>query len=574
MPETTMTDTRPRLVLLKGSSPPDPSQMQALEAVFEVIRADDPCSARRILDESPAHTFILSPADAQSPEDMPGSIAEAAEVLHCIGEGVALVNDEGRITWHNHRFDRFDQRVRNFFSERCQSALQLFRAAGPSGECGKPGRCERFSFSDGRDHFEMMVCPADLCADDPAVVTDVVGVIWEVTRSRELQAKIDALDAAGSELMRIEAASIAQLNLAARLKLLEEKIVHYVHDLLHFDNFEIRLLDRQSNQLELVISEGISPMKIGEVMYADLSNNGISGYVAATGTSYICPDVSQDPLYREGLSNPGSSLTVPLRLHDRVIGVFNVEAHAKNAFAEDDRQFAEIFGWYIAMAMNILDLLVVEHYTTNEQVASVVLDELSIPLERIVRQAGDMRGQVAADSAIGQGLEEIVKAAEEIRSRMEACAAGPRTILGAEKELSRLQPDPLMIGKRVLVADDEPSIGGTINSILTQKGCEVTHFQTGLETIEAIRAAPDHGGPYDLVISDIRMPDRNGYEVFRAAQEVSSDTRVILMTGFGYDPHHSIVRASQEGLSSFLFKPFQATQLVDAVARALSDRGN
>ena len=75
---------------------------------------------------------------------------------------------------------------------------------------------------------------------------------------------------------------------------------------------------------------------------------------------------------------------------------------------------------------------------------------------------------------------------------------------------------------------------------------------------------------YDLVISDIRMPDHNGYEVFRAAKSICNDTPVILMTGFGYDPHHSIVRASQEGLHSFLFKPFNAGQLLELIEKAFS----
>jgi DNA-binding NtrC family response regulator len=44
------------------------------------------------------------------------------------------------------------------------------------------------------------------------------------------------------------------------------------------------------------------------------------------------------------------------------------------------------------------------------------------------------------------------------------------------------------------------------------------------------------------------------------------------MTGFGYDPHHSIVRASQEGLQSFLFKPFKAVQLVEEAKRALTPK--
>jgi DNA-binding NtrC family response regulator len=46
-------------------------------------------------------------------------------------------------------------------------------------------------------------------------------------------------------------------------------------------------------------------------------------------------------------------------------------------------------------------------------------------------------------------------------------------------------------------------------------------------------------------------------------------TPVILMTGFGYDPHHSIVRASQEGLQAVLFKPFEVERLLDEVRKAL-----
>ena len=48
-------------------------------------------------------------------------------------------------------------------------------------------------------------------------------------------------------------------------------------------------------------------------------------------------------------------------------------------------------------------------------------------------------------------------------------------------------------------------------------------------------------------------------------------TQVILMTGFGYDPNHSIVRSTQEGLHCFLFKPFQAQHLVDEVRKAVAE---
>ena len=52
-------------------------------------------------------------------------------------------------------------------------------------------------------------------------------------------------------------------------------------------------------------------------LFASREGNGISGYVAATGRSYICPDVLHDPRYIPGLDQARSSLTVPLFLHDK-----------------------------------------------------------------------------------------------------------------------------------------------------------------------------------------------------------------------------------------------------------------
>jgi DNA-binding NtrC family response regulator len=73
-----------------------------------------------------------------------------------------------------------------------------------------------------------------------------------------------------------------------------------------------------------------------------------------------------------------------------------------------------------------------------------------------------------------------------------------------------------------------------------------------------------------LILSDIKMPNKNGYEVFAAARAAHRDCAVILITGFGYDPNHAIVRASKEGLTGVLFKPFKVEQLMEEVRNALS----
>lgn len=563
-----MTPTRPRLLLVPGDSLGESSLLESLRPMFDVVEIEDAAAAARLAEEDPG-SLILLPTEkiCQYLQSTPPQ--EAAAILQFIGEGVGVVDDAGSFTWMNSRLGEFPQELRQRFSDLCRKALGLLNSTGePVVPLGRH-RSRKFSFHCGEHHYELVTSPASADPDDEHRVSSVVGVVWDVTASRRLLEKLDAIDAAGSELMKIEAAAISKLTLPQRLKLLEDKIVHFVHDLLEFDHFEVRLLDRETNRLELVIAVGITPERIGEVIFPEPQGSGISGYVAATGESYLCAIVKDDPLYREGLDDAASSLTVPLKLHDRVIGVFNIESKKLNAFDENDRQFATIFGRYVAMAMNILDLLLVERYTTNERLARTVLSELDEPLDDITNRATALREEHLADGKTRKDLDGIIESVGSIRRRIESCTAGPRTILGAEQELSRSKLDPSLIGKRVLVADDEATIRKSVAAILAHRGCDVTVCCNGSETMKILEATRSKSPTFDLIISDIKMPDYSGYEVFCKSKQISPATPVILMTGFGYDPHHSIVRASQAGLHSFLFKPFKAEQLLTEVKKAL-----
>ena len=121
-----------------------------------------------------------------------------------------------------------------------------------------------------------------------------------------------------------------------------------------------------------------------------------------------------------------------------------------------------------------------------------------------------------------------------------------------------------MSERSALVIDDEPMIRQTIGDLLRRFGCSVHGVAEGNKAVEMINK-----NDYDLVLSDIKMPGKNGYEIFAAAKDKSAELPVILMTGFGYDPNHSIVRARKEGLSAVLFKPFKVDQLLGQIRQAL-----
>src|SRR6185436_19303221 len=104
----------------------------------------------------------------------------------------------------------------------------------------------------------------------------------------------------------------------------------------------------------------------------------------------------------------------------------------------------------------------------------------------------------------------------------------------------------------------------TISGVLSKYGCEVDSACDGAEAVAMVQSRP-----YDLVLADIKMPNKNGYEVFAATRDARPSTPVILITGFGYDPNHSIVRARREGLAAVLFKPFKVDQLLLEIRAAL-----
>jgi CheY-like chemotaxis protein len=487
---------------------------------------------------------------------------QASLILNTLGEGVCIVDGEARCNWMNKKMQAWPARVHERIRRTCQEAFDLFTKQYSQQPLENPpaNRSKRYTLNiDDQQYFEMIASPV---VNPAGLVVQIVAVIWDATSTRRLQQKIDAIDGAGRELVRLEGEALSKLNVGQRLKLLEDKIIKYTRDLMHFDHFAIRLLDPKNNKLELVIAVGLPQEATDIELFAQPEGNGISGYVAATGRSYICPDVERDPRYVMGLDQARSTLTVPLRLHDKVIGIFNVESRQRAAFNEDDRQFAEIFGRYVAVALNILNLMIVERVSTSHKVADDVRTEVAGPINDILSDANALMQDYIGNEDLRAKLQQIVDNTKMISRCLHQVSEGPNTILGAADV--KEEADPILCGAEILVADDEPNIRTTICDILRKFKANVVVACNGAEAISQIEKRT-----FSLVISDIKMPDKTGYDVFAAARRHSQAMPVILMTGFGYDPHHSIVRASQEGLQAVLFKPFKVNQLLAEIRKAL-----
>jgi excisionase family DNA binding protein len=117
---------------------------------------------------------------------------------------------------------------------------------------------------------------------------------------------------------------------------------------------------------------------------------------------------------------------------------------------------------------------------------------------------------------------------------------------------------------RVLVADDEASIRDLLAKTLALAEYEVDLVPDGRSAIERLRIMP-----YDLLITDLKMPGIDGLAVIREARRLRADIPVIIITGFSTEA--SAIEAVNLGVSGYLTKPFRVPRVLATAAKALGE---
>ena len=114
----------------------------------------------------------------------------------------------------------------------------------------------------------------------------------------------------------------------------------------------------------------------------------------------------------------------------------------------------------------------------------------------------------------------------------------------------------------VLVVDDEPLILNLVKEILSQEGYQVETAGNGKEALQALQAHP-----FDVVLTDMMMPDMTGMELVQYLRLHHPDTLVIVFTG--YANYEDAVEAVRQGAFDYLPKPVQTDTLRHAIRQAL-----
>lgn len=121
---------------------------------------------------------------------------------------------------------------------------------------------------------------------------------------------------------------------------------------------------------------------------------------------------------------------------------------------------------------------------------------------------------------------------------------------------------------RVLLADDDPILREIAQEYLRQAGYEVTLAQDGREALAATRA-----GAFDLIITDMFMPNLDGIELLQALKAAASTTPVLGMSGgiAGCDAAILLAAAKGIGATGVLPKPLRRDSFLAAVRAAMDD---
>jgi two-component system response regulator (stage 0 sporulation protein F) len=118
---------------------------------------------------------------------------------------------------------------------------------------------------------------------------------------------------------------------------------------------------------------------------------------------------------------------------------------------------------------------------------------------------------------------------------------------------------------KILVVDDEEGARDLFNTILTDEGYEVALANGGEEALGLFKS-----GPFNLVITDIKMPIMDGLQLLQEIRKMGSKTDVIMVTAYG--EVESYLKAMSLGAAEYINKPIRIKELKQIVHKVLTEQ--
>jgi CheY-like chemotaxis protein len=243
-----------------------------------------------------------------------------------------------------------------------------------------------------------------------------------------------------------------------------------------------------------------------------------------------------------------------------------VESPEPRAFTESDLQFLEIFSRDVALALNTLELLVAQRANACQESVEAIHGAVALPVDEILNDAVNiMERYIGHEPQVVERLQRILRNARDVK---QAITKVGEKMSPAKAVPAGLQIDehPHLRGVRVLVVDADETVRSAAHALLERYGCVVETAHDGGEAVFMVRSSPLDAA-YNVIICDIRLPEMSAHGLLCKLQLIIDPVPLVLMSGYGYDPGHTIVKCRQAGLhpKAILYKPFRRDQLLETI---------
>ena len=229
----------------------------------------------------------------------------------------------------------------------------------------------------------------------------------------------------------------------------------------------------------------------------------------------------------------------------------------------------------IGFAKDIREIRRRDQLVTLAEIAIGLSHEINNSLEVLVNQLDLLQryvGRVASDEdyiveserldSLSREVRKIQEITQRIGEMAEGGEYGTKEYLGGRmmadlgvKGPRKMDGDAApngadaLSGLRVLVVDDDLGVCRSLKELLQKERCCVETASSGDKAMAVLEKSE-----FDLILSDVVMPDMDGYALYHAVKESRPKLPVILMTAFHYDKDHIIKRSCLEGLQCVIFK--------------------
>lgn len=493
-------------------------------------------------------------------------------ILEKLTSGLVLVDNEQRIIWYNRQFRQWSD-TDELIGEKFYMPLGRPELRGPD-FC--PFRTIRMTKKPSQTTLYQQRPARFLSMNTTPILTESGEIehflveLQDITAQSKEEVIALRLRDAGRELADLSKDDILNLSSEERINILRAKIAKYAKEILQFDTIEIRLLShRIPLLLEPLLAIGMAEAAKQRTLYALQEKNGITGWVAYHGKSYLMEDPTEDIFYIEGIPGARSSITVPLLRHGKVIGTFNVESQKPKAFTESDLHLLESYAVDVAAAIHTLDLLSFENKDSAFRSYRTVWVDTAATLNHILNECARL---------LDEGMETLEERTAAINGIQSDVRSIQETIIGLGGEIATdLPPEEsetdcrnfqILRGKRILTVDADSTAGTQLSRVLFFYGCTVETAQDGTDALRMLETTR-----YDAIISCVKLKDMSAYTFYEQVRDMLRLVFVpfIFMTGYGHDGEHVMTRAREAGVLGYVYKPFKLPQLLKNLKVVMSE---